>query len=173
MAALVDARRKGAVRALGFTLSGPDSAAALEQAVGVSVDGERVFDVVQATFNVLEPSLAAGLAAAHDAGLGVIVKEVHANGRLTDSNDRPEDAGLLGELRRIGGDRPIDQLAVAFALSHPFVDVVLSGAATPAQLASHIAAVETPLDPATRDALGAVAEPPAAYWRIRGSLPWS
>src|SRR5262245_24634157 len=109
MAALVDARRKGAVRALGFTLSGLESAAALEQALAVSVDGERVFDVVQATFNAFEPSLAAGLAAAHDAGLGVIVKEVHANGRLTDSNDRPEDAGLLGELRRIGAGRPIDQ----------------------------------------------------------------
>ena len=173
MAALVDARRKGTVRALGFTLSGPESAAALEQALAVSVDGERVFDVVQATFNVLEPSLAASLAAAHDAGIGVMVKEVHANGRLTDSNDRPEDAGLLGELRRIGGGRPSDQLAVAFALSHPFVDVVLSGAATPAQLTSHVAAVETPLDPATRDALGAVPEPPTTYWRIRGSLPWS
>jgi aryl-alcohol dehydrogenase-like predicted oxidoreductase len=38
------------------------------------------FDVVQATKNLREPSAAAALAAAHDAGLGVIVKEALANG---------------------------------------------------------------------------------------------
>jgi len=173
LAALVAARRDGAVRGLGFTLSGPGSAAALDQGLDARVDGEPVFDIVQATFNPLEPSLAAGLAAAHAAGLGVIVKEAHANGRLTDANDRPSDAGLLAALRRIGGGRPIDQLAVAFALAHPFVDVVLSGAATTAQLASHVRAAETPLDASLRDALAAVAEPPPVYWRTRGQLPWT
>jgi aryl-alcohol dehydrogenase-like predicted oxidoreductase len=173
LAALVAARRDGAVRALGLTLSGPESAAALELALEARVDGESVFDVVQATFNPLEPSLAGRLAAAHDAGLGVIVKEAHANGRLTDANDRPDDAALLARLHRIGGGRPIDRMAVAFALAHPFVDVVLSGAAAPAQLASHVAAAETPLDRATCDALVDVAEGPAAYWRTRGTLPWT
>lgn len=173
LAALVAARRDGTVRALGVTLSGPRSAAALDLALVARVEGERVFDVVQATFNVLEPSLAAGLAGAHAAGLGVIVKEVHANGRLTDANDRPEDAALLDGLRRAGGGRPLDQLAVAFALAHPFVDVVLSGAATPAQLASHLRAAGAPLDAATRDTLRATAESPERYWCTRGALPWA
>ena len=39
----------------------------------------------------LEPSLARGLAAAHAEGVGVIVKEAFANGRLSDANDLPED----------------------------------------------------------------------------------
>jgi aryl-alcohol dehydrogenase-like predicted oxidoreductase len=174
LAALVDARRHGTLRAVGLTLSGPDSARALELALAARVDGERVFDVVQATLNVLEPSLAAGLAAAHDAGLGVIVKEVHANGRLTDANDRADDQAMLGELRAAGGGMPIDRLAVAFALSHSFVDVVLSGAATTGQLASHVAATAAPaLDAVVRDRLAALAEPPERYWRTRRALPWT
>jgi aryl-alcohol dehydrogenase-like predicted oxidoreductase len=169
--ALVEARRAEAFRAAGLTLSGPESARALELALAARVDGEPVFDVVQATFNVLEPSLASGLAAAHDAGLGVIVKEVHANGRLTDANDRPEDAGLLERLHAMAPGVPLDRLAVAFALAHPFVDVVLSGAATAAHLQSHAAAASTPSPDVA--AFGAFAESPERYWGTRGALPWT
>ena len=171
LAALVAARRAGAFRGVGLTLSGPESARALDLALAARVDGEPVFDAVQATFYVLDPSLAAGLAGAHDAGLGVIVKEVHANGRLTDANDRPEDADLLARLRAAASGRALDRLAVAFALSHPFVDVVLSGAATTTQLASHAAAVAEPAP--AGGSLAAFAEPCERYWRTRGALPWS
>ena len=174
LAALVEARRRSAFRAVGATLSGPESARALELVLAARVDGERVFDVVQATLNVLEPSLGGALAAAHDAGLGVIVKEVHANGRLTDANDRADDQPMLGALRAATDGLPVDQAAVAFALAHPFVDVVLSGAATTAQLASHVAAAGgPPLAAAVRDRLAALAEPPERYWRTRGALPWT
>src|SRR5215468_11449528 len=168
--ALVDARRGGAFRAIGLTLSGATSARALDLALAARVDGEPVFDVVQATFNLLEPSLAPRLAAAHDAGLGVIAKEVHANGRLTDANDRREDAALLARLRDVAGGVPLDRLAIGFALAHPFVDVVLSGAATVAQLSSHLAAADAP--EVDVGALGGMAEAPEDYWRTRAALPW-
>ena len=173
--ALVDGRRRGDYRAVGVTLSGPSSGAALALAVAARVDGERVFDVVQATFNCLEHSLARGLEEAHAAGLGVIVKEAFANGRLTDANRRPEDAALVARLRAHGAASglALDQLAVAFVLAHPFVDVVLSGAATTAQLASHLEAVSRPLDADAAAALAAGAETPARYWQTRSTLPWS
>jgi len=173
--ALVEGRRAGAYRAVGLTLSGPTSARALELARAARADGEPVFDVVQATFNCLDPSLAAPLAGAHDAGLGVIVKEALANGRLTAVNDRPEDAGLMSALGETAGRLGcgIDQLALAFVLAEPFVDVVLSGAATTAQLASHQAALALTLDPEMHAALAALAEPPARYWQTRGTLRWS
>jgi len=173
--ALVERRRAGAYRAVGLTLSGPASARALALALAARVDGKPVFDVVQATFNCLEPSLAAPLAAAHDAGLGVIVKEALANGRLTPANTRPEDARLLGALGESAGRLGcgIDQLALAFVLARPFVDVVLSGAATTAQLASHLGALSLALDPETSGALATFAEPPARYWRTRSTLRWS
>ncbi|MCW5889490.1 MAG: aldo/keto reductase [bacterium] len=173
--ALCDARAAGVYRAVGLTLSGPTSAATLARALAAGAGGRRVFDVVQATFNLLEPSLAPQLAAAHAAGLGVIVKEVHANGRLTATNARPADAALVARLATVAAAATmgVDQLAIAWALRHPFVDVVLSGAATPEQLASHRDAVERPLDAATADDLRAAAEPPERYWKTRASLPWS
>ena len=173
LAALVAGRRRGDYRALGFTLSGITSARALELGLAARVDGERVFDVVQATFNVLEPSLASGLRAAHDAGVGVIAKEVFANGRLTDANVRAADAAILARLRAAMPGIPLDQAAVAFVLAHPFVDVALSGAATVEQLTSHVAATRTPCPPTTLAALAPLAEAPERYWATRAELPWS
>ena len=173
--ALVDGRRRDAYRAIGLTLTGAAARRTLERAVAAEVAGERVFDVVHATFNILEPSLREGLAAAHAAGLGVILKEVHANGRLTPANDRSHDQLLHARLddvaRRCG--LAVDQLAMAFAAGQPWCDVVLSGAATVAQLASHVASSAVALDAATLDELATLAEPPATYWQSRASLAWS
>jgi len=167
LATLVAARRDGAFRAVGLTLSGPTSIRTLDRAIAARIDGEPVFDVVQATFNVLEPSLAPGLRAAHDAGMGVIAKEVFANGRLSAANTRPDDAAMLS---RLGATAPPDRLAVAFVLAHPFVDVALSGAATVEQLGSHVAALGQPID---TPPLADLAESPERYWKTRASLPWT
>ena len=115
------------------------------------------------------------LARAHDAGLGVIAKEVFANGRLTDANRLPGDESLVRGLRAAAGARScsIDQLALAFVLSHPFVDVALSGAATSAQLASHTAALDVALDDGARALLEGITEPAERYWATRARLPWS
>jgi aryl-alcohol dehydrogenase-like predicted oxidoreductase len=110
LAALVDRRRRGAYRAVGLTLSGATSARTLELARDAHVDGEPVFDVVQATFNVLEPSLA-GAPAAHDAGIGV-TRRVFANGRQP-----TQCASAMPGCSRLR-DRagmPLDQIAAAFA----------------------------------------------------------
>jgi aryl-alcohol dehydrogenase-like predicted oxidoreductase len=172
--ALVAERHAGSYAAIGLTLTGPGSPDALDRALSLRLGGERVFDVVQATFNPLEPSIAPCLERAHDAGLGVIVKEAFANGRLTPANDLPADAALRACLEKIASHyaAPIDHLAVAFVLAHPFVDVVLSGAATPAQLTSHLAATSLVLDPDDRRALADLAEAPARYWSTRAELPW-
>jgi len=173
--ALVAGRRSGAYRAVGLTLTGAGSQRTLELALDASTDGERVFDVVQATFNVLEPSLRGALLGAHEAGLGVILKEVHANGRLSPANQRPEDQRLRTRLGEIGARCGLasDQLALAFAAALPAANVLLSGAATSAQLASHAAAVAVTLDATTLGELAELAETPQAYWQSRAGLAWS
>jgi aryl-alcohol dehydrogenase-like predicted oxidoreductase len=178
LTALVAARRAGSYRAVGLTVTGATAARTLELALEARVDGERVFDVVQATFNILEPSLAPLLAAAHAEGMGVIAKEVFANGRLTAANTLPADAAMVARLRAtaaaVAGDgETIDQLALAFVLAQPFVDVALSGAATPEQLASHLHAFTVSIDDVTGSALTTEAEEPARYWATRAQLPWA
>jgi aryl-alcohol dehydrogenase-like predicted oxidoreductase len=175
LAAMVGARRSGACRALGLSLSGPTSDRALGLALEARVDGERVFDAVQATVNVLEPSLLPLLAAAHAEGLGVIAKEVHANGRLADVNSLAEDAAMLERLHAITEKigMTVADLALAFVAGQEAIDVVLSGAATTAQLASHATAASLRLGEETLEELRALAERPASYWQRRSGLPWT
>ena len=173
--ALAQGRENGRYDAVGLTLTGEGSRATLERALAARAAGRRVFDVVQATFNVLEPSLADALRDARREGIRVIAKEVFANGRLAPGNARPDDARLRAVLDAHAGTAGmrVDQLAVAWVLSHPFVDVALSGAATPAQIRSHVVAVDRALPPEVLDALRSLAEPPGRYWAVRSSLPWT
>jgi aryl-alcohol dehydrogenase-like predicted oxidoreductase len=143
---------------IGLTTSGADQAATIERALAVGG-----FDSVQATWNLLERSAGPALAAAHAAGCGVLVKEALANGRLTERGDVPE----LVEAARRAGATP-DAVALAAVLAQPWVDVVLSGAATVEQLESNLAALE--VEPEQLDGL---VEDPETYWEKRGALPWN
>jgi aryl-alcohol dehydrogenase-like predicted oxidoreductase len=169
----------GGVR-IGFSTSGPGQASTIARAIETRVDGVRLFDSVQATWNPLEPSAGPALAEARAAGLGVIVKEALANGRLTDRHLGDADGGrgadgasgaFRDEAERLG--TTIDALALAAALAQPWADVVLSGASTTAQLASNLRALDVAWDEAAAARLAAAAEPPEAYWRRRGALPWT
>lgn len=156
---------------IGLSLSGPAQAETLERALAVKVDGRRLFDAVQATWNLLEPSAGTALAAARRRGVGVIVKEALANGRLTDRDRSP----ALAPLRELAAARDTspDALALAAALAQPWADVVLLGAATVDQLTSNLRALQVQYDQGLADAVSGFAEPPEAYWATRASLAWN
>jgi aryl-alcohol dehydrogenase-like predicted oxidoreductase len=149
---------------IGLSTSGPRQADAIRAALGVKVDGRPLFRAVQATWNPLEPSAGDALAEAHDAGCLVIVKEGLANGRL--AVDPPAAVAEIGA----EVDAAPDAVVLAAALRQPWVDIVLSGASSVAQLDSNLAAAGVALDP---DLLRGLAEPPAEYWQRRSALGWS
>ena len=168
-------RLKGEGVRIGLSTSGPGQAEVIARAVDLEVGGTRLFDAVQSTWNPLEPSAGPALAAAHAAGVGVIVKEALANGRLTDRDAAPALAAAGATLGR-QAERlatTIDALAIAAALAQPWADVVLSGATTVAQLASNLRAAGVAWDGEAGAALAALAEPPDAYWDHRSGLPWT
>jgi aryl-alcohol dehydrogenase-like predicted oxidoreductase len=166
--ALAALRHDGAVRAIGLSLSGPEQAATLQRAMRLEQHGRRIFDVVQATWNALEPSAGPMLAEARASGLGVIVKEALANGRLVrgDAVSR-----LRPHADRLGCG--VDALAIACALAQPWADVVLWGAATIDQVRSNVTAIGLELDDEARAALADLAERPADYWQRRAQLAWN
>lgn len=165
---LAEMRADGLV--IGFSTSGPRQAAIIQRALEVERDGRLLFGVVQATWNVLEQSATAALAEAHDAGLGVILKEAVANGRLTSRGGAPE--AVRGALAEAAGlpMASLDRLAMAAVLAQPWADVVLSGAVTVEQLRSNAAAVEIEVPV---DAVSGCAVDPARYWAARGALVWN
>jgi aryl-alcohol dehydrogenase-like predicted oxidoreductase len=145
--------------AVGLTVTGPRQAETIDRAVELGR-----FDTVQATWNLLERSAGPALERAHAAGMGVIVKEALANGRLT---ARGGVDPLREEAERRGATP--DALALAAALAQPWADVVLSGAATVGQLESNLGALELSYDGALDD----LAEDRDAYWARRAALPWN
>jgi aryl-alcohol dehydrogenase-like predicted oxidoreductase len=149
---------------IGFTATGPRQAATIEHALEVGG-----FDAVQATWNLHERTATAALAAAHEAGLGVIVKEALANGRLTERGDAD---GRLTAAARERGTTP-DALALAAVLARPWVDVVLSGAATVDTLRSNVAALDAQWDAQAEEELAPLSEPPEEYWERRSELAWN
>jgi aryl-alcohol dehydrogenase-like predicted oxidoreductase len=160
---------------VGLTLSGPAQAETLRQALDVTVGGDRLFDCVQATWNLLEPSAGPALALARQAGVGVVVKEALANGRLTDRNNDPAfvpKRRLLEEVAAHHG-ATLDALALAAVLAQPWADAVLSGAASDEQLHSNVAALRVAWDEEVAERLRAVAESPEEYWTRRARLPWN
>jgi aryl-alcohol dehydrogenase-like predicted oxidoreductase len=148
---------------IGFTATGPTQSETIERAVQTGR-----FDAVQATFNLLDRSAGPALAAARAAGLGVIIKETVANGRLTDRGDVPALVHAARE-RGIGADA----LALAFVLAQPWVDVALSGASTAPMLAGNLTALDVTFDEDLSARLDPVAEAPEAYWERRRALAWN
>jgi aryl-alcohol dehydrogenase-like predicted oxidoreductase len=155
--------REDGVR-VGFTATGPRQAATIERALEVGG-----FDAVQATWNLHERSATAALTAAHQAGLGVIVKEALANGRLTARGDAEE---RLIAAARERATTP-DALALAAVLAQPWVDVVLSGAATVDTLRSNLGALDVEWDAQAEEALAPLEEPAEMYWERRSALAWN
>ena len=154
---------------IGLSVTGPRQADTIRQALPLQRGGRPLFTCVQATWNLLEPSAGTALAEAHAAGLGVIVKEALANGRLTARNPAPAVAPLLQQARDLGTTP--DALALAAALAQPWADVILSGAATVEQLHANLAALHLPQN--ATDRLASLAEPPETYWLTRSRLPWN
>lgn len=166
-------KRKGTL--IGLTVSGPQQSEVIEQAIKIKSDGLLLFDSVQATWNLLETSSGQALEKAHQAGLGVIVKEALANGRLTQRNNDPGFAGKLELLSKqaIRLNTTIDALALAGVLKQPWVDVVLSGAAIIEHIRSNVAALDVSLDAEAQSALRMLAEPRDVYWEKRANLSWN
>ena len=150
--------------AVGLSVTGPRQAEIIDVAITLERGGRRLFDWVQATWNVLEPSAGPALTRAKAHGLHTIAKEGLANGRLSLRGQLPAWLALAAR----EGAAP-DALALGIALQQPFLDVVLSGAATVEQLRSNLVArgLQTAVD------VSSFALSPTDYWDQRSRLAWT
>ena len=98
----------------------------------------------------------------------MIVKEALANGRLT----ARADTGPLADAARERATTP-DALALAAVLAQPWVDVVLSGAATVDTVRSNLGALDVTWDAELDERLAELTEPADAYWERRAELAWN
>ncbi|GAA4103885.1 aldo/keto reductase [Actinomadura miaoliensis] len=164
LAALAEAADEG-VR-VGFSTSGPRQGDTVRKAMELEVAGRRLFNAVQSTWNLLEPSVGDALREAHEAGAHVLVKEAMANGRL--AVQAPEVVRDVAARHGVGPDA----VALAAVLAQEWAGTVLLGAVSPAQLESNLAVATVSLGQEELAEVMALAVPPEQYWAERSALPW-
>ena len=156
---------------IGMTVTGPKQSETIRRALDVRIDGVNPFRAVQATWNLLEPSAAFALAEAREAGWGVIVKEVLANGRLRSGPEGQLPRTVTDVARAL--DWPVEDVAVAAALANPWAGIVLSGAVTVQQVRRNRAVLDRSIPAEYLQRLVPAAEPPEQYWDRRRGLEWT
>jgi aryl-alcohol dehydrogenase-like predicted oxidoreductase len=161
LGALAHLRTEGV--AIGLTTSGTSQAATLDRALDLDL-----FDAAQVTWNLHERAAGERLARARAAGLGIVVKEALANGRL---GPRGAEPVLARVAQRLGA--PPDAVALAAVLAQPWAGVALSGAATEKALRSNLLAASLMLDDDALAELDALEEDSEAYWAARGAMAWT
>lgn len=144
---------------VGLSTSGPHQGEVLRAALALD---DTPFRAVQATWNLRESTVSDALAAAHDAGWTVVLKEVLANGELA-------TAAPGGDLERAASGVSPDAFAIGVARAQPFADLVLVGATTREHLRAGAAAAAQLIDAAV---LAGLAVDPVDYWRVRSARPW-
>lgn len=169
------ARLRAGGLAIGLSVSGPRQGDTIRRALEIAFDGAPLFSAVQATWNLLEQSASDALREAHAMGIGVIIKEGVANGRLTSRNDAPEFHRKMALLKAQADihHTTVDSVALAAVIRQPFTDVVLSGAACVEHLQSNLQALAIDWTDDLAGLSEALVEPAASYWHFRSQLPWN
>lgn len=176
--ALIDAIARLRERGIrpGLSVSGAGQNVAIRRSLEVRRDGHRVFDSVQATWNLFERGAESALEDAHAAGMKVVVKESLANGRLTHENRSDDEvfSPLVSRIRAVAESRgtTVERLALGAALARSWADVVLTGAATVGQIRSNVAALEVAYDD-EKEQLHPISITSDEYWRARSSFRWN
>jgi aryl-alcohol dehydrogenase-like predicted oxidoreductase len=151
-------------------VSSPEQDKVIRRAMEIEVEGIKLFDSVQCTYNVLEQRPGPVLCEAHAAGVDIIIKEGLANGRALRCPVLVEYATKLS--------CTADALALGCILAQPFQPRVLSGAVTSSQLESNLRAEEVAKtlrkDP---DLLAEIMSKTILnseeYWSDRSKLAWN
>lgn len=160
---------------IGLSLSGAGQEHTLEKALSIQSAKTYLFGSVQVTWNILQQSMNDVLLRTFDAGIGVIVKESLANGRLTLRNQETRFNAtkiLLADMAK-AYDVSMDALAIAYVLQQPWSSIVLSGAASLEHLVSNCHAHTIEMDTSDLHRLSTVSEAPEKYWQTRAYLKWN
>lgn len=156
---------------IGLSITATSQSEVLDKALGIQIGNEPLFGSVQGTFNCLEQSAREALQKAYDSGLGVIIKEGMANGRLSIRNEQAPHMVPIKAIAKKHGVG-VDAISLAYILHQPFATVVLSGAARPEHLRSNLEAAAISLSPDEMAQLDQLAMPAREYWGERSKMEW-
>ena len=160
---------------IGLILSGANQAETLQKVLKIKHEADPLFQSVQVTRNVLERSATDALVTASQSGIGIIVKEAVANGRLTNRNNEASFFNKKEQLIFIAKkyNVSIDAISIAYILKQHWVSTVLSGAANQEQFKSNLNALKVEMSESDLNIFNSMMETPEKYWRTCSELQWN
>jgi aryl-alcohol dehydrogenase-like predicted oxidoreductase len=160
---------------VGITTSGPNQLEVLKQALELEVEGSRLFEVFQVTYNLLDQRIEEIFDNSMVSGQRFVIKEALANGRLF-PNKRYRHYQPLYRYLRILADKysvGVDAIALRFCLDsiNPFM--VLSGAEQPQHLEYNLMMNQFGLTDEEIQRLKNFKVSTNFYWKERSALVWN
>jgi len=157
---------------IGATVTGSNQNEVLRKALSVKIDGNPLFDLIHATYNVFDQSIASDVENLRKSDVQLVVKEALANGRVFASGEFKHYQPHYNLLTQLANkyNTGIDAIAIRFVMDsiHPFV--VLSGAASEKYLKQNIEAYNFQLEPGEIEQLQKLKMPAVPYWNERSKL---
>ncbi len=160
---------------VGLTTTGSNQSEVLKKALNVHLNGVRLFDIFQCTYNILDQSI-------YELGREIIsdkkqlvIKEALANGRLFPHLNYPNYTALYETLRVLAKKYKtgIDAIALQFCLAKLKGATVLSGAGESEHLEQNLKAAQMQLNAQEMEELTKFETSPEAYWNERRLLTWN
>lgn len=160
---------------IGVTTTGPNQTEVIKKAVELRVNGIRLFDVFQVTYNILDQSLSEAMGYFDNGDRRLVIKEALANGRLFRNKDYPLYEPIYKTLEGLAGkyEVGIDAIALRFCMDSVPATAVLSGAAVGHHLDDNLKSESIKLSHADIAQLQSLAIDANAYWTERKRLKWN
>jgi aryl-alcohol dehydrogenase-like predicted oxidoreductase len=160
---------------IGITSTGANQVKVIKKALEVDWEGQQLFDTFQATYNILDQSLAEISDLLLSQGKRIIIKEALANGRLFPNEQYPHYSKLYQHLKSLAKkyETGEDAIALRFCMDSLNSFTVLSGAGQKEHIEANLQAENFKLDEEEITALQAFSIPPDTYWAERKKLGWN
>mgnify|MGYP005992984035 CR=1 FL=1 len=159
---------------IGLTTTGIHQIEVLKKALEIKVEGEKLFQSFQCTFNILDQSVFSFREELDNLKDSFIIKEALANGRLIPNENYPEYSNLYAFIKLLSEKYNIgeDAIPLRYCLEVFPSAKVLSGVTKSSHLLSNLKVNDFKLLPSEIEKLTDFGISAKEYWQERKELTW-
>lgn len=160
---------------IGITTTGANQVEVIKKALGVSVEGNQLFDAFQVTYNMLDQSLNSIFNELQKQDKKVIIKEALANGRVFRNENYAHYNGLYATLESLANNYEVgvDAISLQFCAQTIAESIILSGASNKVQLEENLKVNSFSLSENDLEKLITFGVKAEIYWQERKQLSWN
>ena len=160
---------------IGITTTGANQVELINKALGVSVEGNQLFDAFQVTYNMLDQSLNDISSELQQQDKKVIIKEALANGRVFRNKNYTHYNELYATLESLASKHSVgvDAVSLQFCAQTNPESIFLSGASNIVQLEENLKVNSFSLSENDLEKLITFGVKAEIYWQERKQLSWN